>query len=118
MTVDTIRQGLRYWVLGILVEYNGHAKLFGCATPFEPTKEGWLFADYWGRIERTCAEYMEGTKTLGGSCSDMECILAQKADKIFGEQYRSALQARMEARWKAQKDWADGHARRAAEQQD
>lgn len=118
MSVETIRQGLRYWVLGLIVEYNGFSKIFDAATPFEPTKEGWLFTEYWGRIERTCAGYMAGTQTLDGSCPDMECIIAQKADYLFGAQFRAALQEQREARLKAQKDWANGHARRAAEQRD
>ena len=102
MNVETIRQGLRYWLLGILVEYNAHAKIFGCATPFETDKEGWLFTDYWERIQRACVGYMSGEKTLDGSCSDMECVLAHKADYLFGVTYRAALAEQREARLKAQ----------------
>lgn len=82
------------WVLGKLFEIckpGGH--YFSQMTDGNNSFDFRKFEDFAFRINHTVYAYCMNNKTLDGTCSDMECTLAQEAHRLFRSQITEVLDA-------------------------
>ena len=64
------------WVFGACVSWN-------CETRQFKAPEDMSFMLFMGRTYSVVLKYLKGQQTLDGTCSDLECDLALRAEKIF-----------------------------------
>jgi hypothetical protein len=73
--MDLFKETYR-WTLDSCVEWNLWARQFSDMT-------GKNFLDFVKRTHDVVYGYLQGEKSLDGTCSDLECNLALEAKKVF-----------------------------------
>lgn len=76
---DDLMQATMSWVLGECFTWNDQVTQFNLGDPASELE----FGRFVHRTHSTVWLHLQGRKTLDGSCSDLECVLATKAKAIF-----------------------------------